>query len=410
MKASGLPVDEVALQMDCVSLAVMSLNIIAFATAYGFNGAVDAYAPVAFGAGKHIDMYLVLYRQLVMLAVFTLLLLLLLCNAEVLLVLAGQPADVAHGTGQILSYLALSVPGDFAYDCLGHWARSQQRQSLVTACASVGLVLNILVNFFCKDPNHPVMGPIAALVVQNTTLPFLLAAVLWRNSRAIRVPLRAVFDGIGPQFWTGLAQACWTCAELWAWEVQVIEAQVFGKGATASYVLISSTYSFLIMLPAGVCSGVVSLAGEALGAQRLQEAKYVLYMGCVHGLALVACYAIPLSLFRRWYASMVAGGVEAIESRVAAILPIILITHAGDAIFNVTKSWLTLRQHQLFGAIQSLFVYYAVGLPLGWWLAVRCDYDLAGLWVGLSVAVVLGTAACVLRTYLDLRELAAVAN
>ena len=38
----------------------------------------------------------------------------------------------------------------------------------------------------------------------------------------------------------------WTCAELWAWEVQIFEASHLGSGDTAAYSLLSTTYSVLI--------------------------------------------------------------------------------------------------------------------------------------------------------------------
>lgn len=50
-------------EMDCVSLAIMSLNLLCFATAWGFNNGVDAYAPVAFGRQDKQELHRVLYRQ-----------------------------------------------------------------------------------------------------------------------------------------------------------------------------------------------------------------------------------------------------------------------------------------------------------------------------------------------------------
>lgn len=406
VRASPLEGDEAAFEMDCVSMAVMSLNIMAFATAYGFNGGVDSYAPVAFGAKKTIELHLILYRQLILLAILTAIILVLLCHADCWLVLVGQPQVSAERTTELLRLMALSVPGDLVYDCLGHWARSQQRQSLVTVCASIGTLINVSINLLLADPSNPLMGPIAAIVAQNTMLPCMLAFGLFRNGRRpIRAPMASVLDGLGDQLKTGIAQMCWFCAELWAWEVQVFEAAALGAGGAASYALCSSTYSFLIMIPCGVCSALTALVGEALGDNQPRRASKVLWMGCTYGVLMVSVYAIPLSICRNIYAQLVSGGVPAVEERVAIIVPIIMVTHYADGLFNTLKAWLVVRQHQTFGAVQSLLVYYCVGLPLGWWLSRPKDLDVAGLWLGLAVAVVLGVFACLGRVLLDLWEL-----
>ena len=50
----------------------MSVNLLCFATAYGFNGAVDAYAPQAFGSGRTTELWMILYRQALFLVLLTL--------------------------------------------------------------------------------------------------------------------------------------------------------------------------------------------------------------------------------------------------------------------------------------------------------------------------------------------------
>uniref|UniRef100_A0A7S4SQW4 Multidrug and toxin extrusion protein n=1 Tax=Alexandrium monilatum TaxID=311494 RepID=A0A7S4SQW4_9DINO len=396
---------QAAFEMDCVSLAIMSLNIVAFATASGFNGAVNAYAPVAFGAGNSVELHLVLYRQLLLLAAFTMVLLVMLVNAEALLLFIGQPAAVASRTGAVLRLMAWSVPGDIIYDCLGQWTRSQQRHSLVTTCSATALSVNVLLNFLLADPARPFWGPIAALTAQNTLLPVLLAFGLFWWDKPIAAPFGAVLAGLPQQFCSGVAQMCWACAECWAWQVQVFEARALSTGGAAGYALLSSTYSFLIMVPGGACLAVTALAGEAVGAGLHTNARKVLVQGCFYSTAVVLAYGLPLTMLRNDFAEFISGGVPAVQSKVAAVLPVIFATHLFDGIFNILKSWLTVRQHQAFGAVQSLMVYYGVGLPVGWWLTFPGHWGLVGLWTGLGLAVVLGVVVCAIRTVMDLRDL-----
>ena len=99
------------------------------------------------------------------------------------------------------------------------------------------------------DPDAPTRGPLLALIAQNTVLPLLLGAAYCYGSRASLEAALAdppsTEDLIGPRLWrqlrTAIAAMVWTCAELWAWEVQVFEAAHLGTGNAAAYTLLSTT-------------------------------------------------------------------------------------------------------------------------------------------------------------------------
>ena len=72
-----------------------------------------------------------------------------------------------------------------------------------------------------------------------------------------------------PPLWAqlrvALASMLWTCAELWAWELQVFEASGLGPGNAAAYTLLSSTYSLLIcMFPVSLHNRCLSRAACTL--------------------------------------------------------------------------------------------------------------------------------------------------
>ena len=122
---------EAALELDAVGLAVMSLNLLLFATAYGFNGAIDSYASVAYGAGDRRELFAILYRQGILLCGLSLLALLLLGNAERIYLLVGLRAPLARRAARLTQLMGWAVPGDFAYDALSRWMRGQQQHRLV---------------------------------------------------------------------------------------------------------------------------------------------------------------------------------------------------------------------------------------------------------------------------------------
>ncbi len=177
--ASSLSPDASTLEEDAVGLAVMSLNLILFATAYGFNGAIDSYASVAYGAGDRRELFAILYRQGILLCGLSLLALLLLGNAERIYLLVGLRAPLARRAARLTQLMGWAVPGDFAYDALSRWMRGQQQHRLVATCSLAALCLSVGVNLGLASRSAPTTAPLLALIAQNSALPFVLAAAYY---------------------------------------------------------------------------------------------------------------------------------------------------------------------------------------------------------------------------------------
>ena len=436
IKSSSLTQEQAGLEEDAVGLSIMSLNLLLFATAYGFNGAVDSYTSIAFGAGDRPALFAVLRRQLVLLCALGVVAAGLLASVETVFLAIGVHADLAARAAQLLRLMAWAVPGDFAYDAVARWMRGQQLHRLVSACSLTALALSLLVNVLAMSPTSPTRGPLLALIAQNSVLPpLLIGAYCYGTSRSLAEVARACagFDATGEsaevagptlvetgargtcawpsvpfceQLRTAIAAMIWTCAELWAWEVQVFEAAHFGTGNAAAYTLLSSTYSLLINIFAvSVSSAASALIGEALGRRDTARAVRLLRTACTLALLFSAGYALPMSTQRHAVAAVLCGGVADVSTAYARALPLVLSMHLLDGLFNSLKQWLVLRRKQAFGALMSLVVYYGVGVPIGIYLAFGRGWGLLGLWAGLGVAVLLGTLATGTQVALDIASL-----
>ena len=139
--------------------------------------------------------------------------------------------------------------------------RGQQMHRLVAGCALTALGLNVAINLCFASPSAPTLAPLVALVAQNSALPLLLvgayvtsgatraplaskeAPLLGQGDIAAAVPSRSEVFGapLWAQLRIAIAAMLWTCAELWAWELQVFEASALGPGNAAAYTLLSST-------------------------------------------------------------------------------------------------------------------------------------------------------------------------
>ena len=417
IKASRLASEAAALEEDAVGLAVMSLNLLLFATAYGFNGAMDSYTSIAYGQKDRHELFAVLLRQLFLLGGLAVIAGLLLANAESLLLAIGVQAELAARASELLHLMGWAVPGDFMYDCIARWMRGQQLHRSVSACSVIALSINLLVNVRLMGSDDPTRGPLLALIAQNSVLPLLLVVAYCSATASapseLLAHVRASVADAGPsnqqllrQLRTAVAAMVWTCAELWAWEVQVFEAARLGTGNAAAYTLLSSTYSLLIsMFPISIASAASALMGEALGQDDPQGALRLLRTACTLTLLFVLGYTAPMFAAREEVAVLLCGGVPEVAAAYTRTLPLVLSMHFLDGLFNAFKSWLVLRRKQAFGAMMSLVVYYCIGVPIGCYLAFWRSWGLLGLWAGLGLAVLLGVMAAGAQTVLDINQL-----
>ena len=167
------------------------------------------------------------------------------------------------------------------------------------------------------------------------------------------------------------------------------------------------------MSAAGAASALI---GEALGKGDVLRAAAMLRAASALVLLMVAGYAGALLPLRGALATLLGGGVAAVEAAYARTLPVVLSMHLLDGCdlprspdisrdlrcaalacrtrarpsaraacrprrtplppprrrpFNVFKAWLTVRKKQAFGAVMTVGVYYCFGVPLGAWLAWR---------------------------------------
>ncbi len=151
------------------------------------------------------------------------------------------------------------------------------------------------------------------------------------------------------------------------------------------------------MIPLGISSAAAVGVGQAIGAgqfARARRAGYIaLLLACIVAIGAAALFlALPIPILRTYTAdpSVLQTGV------------LLLALAALFQLFDGTQTVLTGALRGMGKTRAAVFAnlagYYLFGLPLGWWLAFRKGYGIAGLWTGLTLALI-AIAAVLLREW-----------
>lgn len=183
---------------------------------------------------------------------------------------------------------------------------------------------------------------------------------------------------------TGLQMAL----EVWAFGLTTVLAGRLGETATAAHTIVLNLASLSFMVPLGISGAATTRVGNLLGAQDRQGAQRAAWVALTLGATTMSAFALCFALFRaqlpRFYT-----GEGAVLLLASSILPIAAAFQVFDGLQVVGAGILRGTGRTLPAALFNLLAYYALALPVGWWLAFEQGLGLLGLWWGLAIGLCL---------------------
>jgi multidrug resistance protein, MATE family len=161
-----------------------------------------------------------------------------------------------------------------------------------------------------------------------------------------------------------------------------------GAVPLASHQIALNTVSLTFMVPLGISSAAAVRVGQALGRKDPIGARDSGGTAIAVGAIFMACCGVALLVFPRWIARMYTPDESVIAMTVGLL--------AAGAAFQLFDGIQTVATGALRGAgdtrtpmICHFLAYWVIGLPFGAWLCFRRGFGAIGLWIGLSLALVL---------------------
>ncbi|KAJ9161896.1 MATE efflux family protein [Coniochaeta hoffmannii] len=379
------------LELGAVSLATMTANITCYAPFQGLATSLDTLCAQAYGSGHKHLVGLQLQRMTYFLWSMIIPIALVWLKAEDILALLIPERRSAELAAIYLKVVIFGTPAMVAFEGGKRFVQAQGLFHATTYVLMVAAPTNIVLNYlFVWRFGWGFVGAPLAVVVTQNLLPLLLFLYVWRvdGSQCWGGLSKRALSNWGPMVRLALPGMIMVEAEWFAFEILTLATGQFGTSylAAQSILVTLTSTTFQIPFPLSIAGStrVANLIGAKLPDAAKTSAKVTFAGGLIVGLFNLALvwalrYQIPL-LFTK--------DTEVIEI-VAAVTPVVAIMQVFDGLAAVSHGLLRGIGRQEIGGYVNLAAYYLVALPISFGMGFGLDMKLTGLWMGVTVGLLL---------------------
>ena len=320
------------------SVALSVYNVLALSLCLGMATAIDTLASQAFGRDpRSPEVGELLQRSVVIcLAVSVPVVGVFFVSGPLLAFVFGP--DLGHGAAALLRLM----PPYFVFNTLNYCIMKclqAQQLAVVPGAASVASVLPCLLGNMYLTPRFGLPGAVMATTA-GVAMQFVVnvAGGRWHPQSVLplcRWPLpmaellapAAVKDFLR----VGVAATFAICSEIWAFELLLFVTAAFGEVAVDSFNIALNVIVLLFSIPNGIGVALGVLTGNALGADKPHEAKYLGRVGCGLSAMVGAVNVLLLGAFGtaafQWYSQD-----PAVLASLHAVKPLMMLIHTFDCV------------------------------------------------------------------------------
>lgn len=413
MQAMGM-VDALMLgRVGAVDLASGALgNFYFYATSIIGIGVLMALDPViaqAVGAQDDEAIARGVQRGVLMTLIIAMVVSLTFIPAERVLAALRQPDEVVPLAAR---YVWWSIPGMlpfFAFNMMKQVMQAFTRITPVLLAVLIGNLANAALNWVLIFGN---LGFEARGVVgssQGTAIArWIMAVVLLVGAWGALAPTvsrwrREVLEWrpLARMFRLGIPVGLQFLAEAGAFGIVTVMAGWMGTTTLAGHEIALSLASMTFMVPMGVAGAAAVMVGHAVGRGDIAESRRDAVAALACGVGFMALCAVVFGLIPHVLAGAYTTDT-ATFAMAATLIPIAAVFQVFDGAQVISASILRGAGDTRIPAILHALSFWAVGIPLGAWLAFGAARGAPGLWWGLTAGLAAAAALQVQRVRLKL--------
>jgi MATE family multidrug resistance protein len=387
------------LEAAAAGLSNFIIAVTGISFCYGLLGAEDTLISQAYGAKNMQRVSIVFQRSVMVMLVVCIPITILWCVTEPMLVALHQDHNVAKLAGRFVLIYLPSLPALVVCDAL-------KRFLVCQGIASPTLFATLVSNTICVASGYFLIlhtplkfyGMPMALGLSNWLSLIFLS--FWTIYKRLHVPTWRTITKAELFDWKenvefiklGVPGALMLCAEWIGIEIHGLMAGWISVTALAAQSIILNSNYLIFSFPLGIAVSTTVLVGNEMGSGKYKDAFLAYVVGLMDMEVISILIAILLYSLRNIWGAIFSNVPEVIALAAKAI-PFWALFVISDAAGGVGGGAIRGVGQQTKAAICNLLAFYAIGVPLGYFLAfpVGANWGLPGLWTGLAIASYIAT-------------------
>ncbi|MGA9069525.1 MAG: MATE family efflux transporter [Terracidiphilus sp.] len=382
---------------------------------FGLLLGLDTLVAQAYGRQDHDDCHRWLAQGIYMACILTVPLMLLLFAASYGFAPFGITREVGLPAASYLRILTWGTLPLVFYGATRRYLQGVGQVRIITVTIVGGNLLNWFANWVLiygklGFPALGVNGSALSTVISRIFIALALIAAAWHYERGRGHPLFQHWAGpslarLRELAGLGLPAGGQVLLEVGAWNTVTLFAGKLSAVALAAHTVVFNYASLSFMVPLGIGSAAAVSVGHAVGAGDGARARRAGWLALGLGTSFMLLAAVVYRGF--------PGALIALYSRdpqvillASRLLLIVAAFQVFDGIQTVTTGALRGLGETRAPMLANLVGYWVLGLPLGLTLCFALGWGVYGLWVGLTLALIVIALTLLLRWKRDSARLA----
>jgi MATE family multidrug resistance protein len=365
---------------------------------FGTLLALDTFVARSFGAGRIDECHRWLFAGIQLAGVMSVLLTGVAAGGVLLLPAMGFHPDVLAEIGPYMTHLVWSVAPLFGYLVFRRYLQAMNVVRPIMGALILANLVNVLANWVLVYgrfgfPALGVVGAAYATVLSRLGMAvFLFGLIVVRERRRPSGLHDVPFALDLPRMWAivrlGLPAAGQILLEVGVFAAASALAGRIAPAAVAAHQIVLNVAGFIFMIPYGIGTAAAVRVGQAVGRGDAHDVRRAGWVAIGLATSVMSLSAVLFATTPRPLVRIFTIDTAVVELG-AALLLVAAVFQLCDGLQTVTTGALRGLGDTRSPMAWNFVGHWLIGLPIGYHLAFARGWGVYGLWVGLSIGLIL---------------------
>ncbi|MDG4945895.1 MATE family efflux transporter [Weeksellaceae bacterium KMM 9713] len=348
----------------------------------------------------------ILSHGLVLNMIITVLLITVLLLVSPLMYQMGQPTDVVDAALPYLEIVGYSMIPLMIFQSFRQLSEGLSLTLVVAVATIIANLLNIFFNYGLifgnfGMPRLEVEGAAYGTLISRILMVFTLLSAMWFHPKSRTYLSMIKFKNFQKVIFRKLIQLGIPTSLQMFFEVGAFAGAAFivgmaGKDDLAAHQIALNLASISFMLCTGIAIAATVRVGNQLGLRDFHTMKRAGWSAFMMVAAFMTLAGIILILFRHQLPTLYIDNADVIVIA-AQLLIVAALFQLSDGIQVVLLGALRGMQDVNIPTVITMFAYFVIAMPLGYYLTIERDMGAMGMWIALGIGLTISAVLLVLR-------------